>query len=271
MIATGPELSEHELNKFTQLVYELTKVLIEQNKKTMLSGRLLKRMRVLKITSFMEYYELISKNKNSEELHYFLDNVTTHKTHFFRENHHFDYLKECIKQWSGPIRGWSAASSTGEEPYSIAMTLSDSLDDNFNAWTLLCTDISPGVVSTAQKAVYDHNLCDDIPAEYFKKYMLLGKNELASKVRIVPEIRHRMKWRTLNLDTEIDQIDQKFHFIFLRNVMIYFDLATRQKVVSALEKKLLPGGLLFIGHAESLIDIHTSLERVIPTVYQISC
>jgi chemotaxis protein methyltransferase CheR len=269
MITTSLELSENELNKFTQLVYELTKVHLEQNKKTMLSGRLLKRMRVLKITSFMDYYELITHHKNSDELQYFLDNVTTHKTHFFRENHHFEYLKECIKKWNSPIRGWSAASSTGEEPYSIAMTLSDSLAENFSAWSLLCTDISPGVISTAQKAVYEQSLCEDIPENYFKKYMMIGKNDLVSKVRIVPEIRHRMQWRTLNLDTEIDQVDQKFHFIFLRNVMIYFDLATRQKVISALEKKLLPGGLLFIGHAESLMDIQTSFERAIPTVYQL--
>jgi chemotaxis protein methyltransferase CheR len=197
-----------------------------------------------------------------------IDLLTTNETYFFREPKHFDFLKtKILPNWKTGkmLKVWSAASSTGEEAYSLAMLLDDVLGNN--PWDIFGSDISSRVLKKAQQGHYLQDRIDGIPQEYLRKYCLKGVEEQDGTLLIDKKIRQKVSFSPVNLKKPLGGLGP-FDIIFLRNVLIYFDQDTKQKIIKNLVKTMQPGGYLFIGHSESLKDIHNGLKAVIPTVYK---
>jgi len=272
-------MSSAIFDRFSAFIHKETGIKMGEKKRVMLQSRLLKRIRILKLNSFEEYYNyLFSSAGYEQEIADFIHEVTTNKTDFFREPIHFSYLMEqalptlfsegqCT--FRSPLRVWSSACSTGEEPYTLAMFLSDYGSRNRGfSYTVLATDISTTVLRKAQEAVYDEHQIAPVPEPMRKRYFLHSKNRTTGLVRIVPELRSRVEFRWTNLKeptlTRLEQMD----VIFCRNVIIYFDQATQELVVNNLCDHLHPGGFLFMGHSENLNGLNVPLMQVAPTVYR---
>ncbi len=262
------KITQSEYDLFRSFIYDQVGINFSDEKKTLVTSRLSKRLRHLKLQNFSEYYRLIEQPEQSIERQTVIDLLTTNETYFFREPKHFLYLeKEIIPKWDKQhnLRVWSAASSSGEEAYSIAMLLDDMLADN--QWEIIGSDISSRVLKTARLGHYPQARIDGIPKDFLHNYCLKGRDEYEGTLLINKKIRDRVRFLQMNLKSPIEDIGM-FHIIFLRNVLIYFDLATKQKIIKFLVAKLHQGGYLFIGHSESLKGINDSLQSVNPTVYQ---
>ena len=248
-------------------------------KRTMLQGRLMKRLRTLKMSSFEAYCQYIfSPAGKAQELVHMLDAVTTNKTDFFREPRHFDILTQTVLPELVSLRGsggrrkftlWSAGCSTGAEPYTLAMVLHEfaSSCDYFD-YVILATDISTKVLAKARDAIYTENEVRPIPLPLKKKYLLRSKKRAQGLVRLVPEIRSKVAFRRLNFMDQDYAIADAMDMVFCRNVIIYFDRPTQQLVLSRLCRHLRPGGYLFMGHSETLNGFHLPLQQVSTTVYR---
>ena len=213
-----------------------------------------------------------------EELVYMIDAVTTNKTDFFREPYHFEFLTiQALPQLIGKqhasfrkkIRAWSAACSTGEEPYTLAMVLSEyaSSRPGFD-FSILATDISTKVLDIAQTAIYEEEKVTPVPYAMRKKYLLRSKDPNKKIVRITPELRNRIAFRRFNLMDKRTPVSEPLDIIFCRNVMIYFDIETQERLIRQFHSLLAPGGYLFMGHAESINNMDVSLRFAAPTIYQ---
>jgi chemotaxis protein methyltransferase CheR len=246
------------------------------SKKTLLEARLQKRLRELCLDSHEEYCEyLFSPQGMEEELVNLVDVVTTNTTDFFREPRHFELLSSTVlpelfaRGGSGShVNIWSAGCSSGEEPYTLAMVLSEfsRLNPAFS-FSILATDISTQVLRMAVKAIYPENKIGPIPEEYRKRYLLRSKDRARRQVRIGPEARNRVRFRRLNFMEEFS-FEGQLDIIFCRNVGIYFDRQTQEMLFSRFCRKLVKGGYLFIGHSESLTGMNLPLEAIAPTVYR---
>lgn len=248
-------------------------------KKTMLHARLQKRLRQLKLGSFEDYYDYVFGEPGcKEELHHMIDVVTTNKTDFFRESRHFEFLSGtilpqlCSKSGRGGLgrfKFWSAGCSTGEEPYTLAMVLSE-----FKArcagfgFSILATDISTQVLRKAAAGIYSEAAVAPMPLAYRKKYLLRSKDRKKELVRIVPQLRRLVTFGRLNFMDATYGIKDAMHVIFCRNVIIYFDKPTQEKMLNRLCRHLQPGGYLFMGHSETLNGLNVPLKLVTSTVYQ---
>jgi chemotaxis protein methyltransferase CheR len=240
-----------------------------------LHGRLAQRVRELGFASFGEYYRRVVADQG--ELVQFIDRITTNETHFFREPHHFAHIAERVApallraaaEGTRPktVRAWSAGCSTGEEPYSIAMTLLGALAQH--GWTVdvLATDVSTRVLDVARGATWSVTRARSIPVTLLHRYMLRGIGSSAGLVRATPELHGAVRVERLNLNDDAYPAREPFDLIFCRNVLIYFQPARRVRVLSRLVRRLAPGGLLFVGHAESLQGVPERLRCVCPTVY----
>lgn len=266
-------LKKSEFEQISQIIYSQAGIHLSEGKKIMLESRLAKRLRVLNITSFEKYIDYLTSSEGVEkEMVHMIDVVTTNKTDFFREPHHFDFLKETILPLAlnneQTFRIWSCACSTGEEPYTLAMVLQDFAQKNRTfQYEIIASDISTHVLQKASQAIYDPSRIADIPDTMKKRYLLKSKDTINPTVRIVSELRERVKFMHLNLmDRELD-IAGGLDVIFCRNVLIYFDRPTQLKVVGSLVDKLKPGGYLFIGHSESLHQFDLPVKQVRPTVF----
>lgn len=246
------------------------------NKRIMLEGRLRKRLKALSMRSFEEYVEHVFSNDDGEIVH-MIDVVTTNKTDFFREPDHFRYLREHLVPahlhdgWGVDqiFKAWSAASSTGEEAYSMAIVLSEiARSERGFRFRILGTDISTAVLHTAQKGVYPAGRIDPIDPAFRKRYFLRSRDHLADLVRVRAELRRNVVFHRLNLMIPQYPIEDRFHVIFCRNVIIYFDRPRQEALLQRLYDLLVPGGYLFLGHSESLAGINLPLTSVAPTVYQ---
>ncbi len=276
MISTGsiPRLTAAEFSKLSGLVYQECGINLSESKKIMLESRLNKRLRALQMPSFKDYIQyLTGKEGMDNELVYFIDEVTTNKTDFFREHHHFDYLRDSIlPQWVRERRGrlnlWSAACSSGEEPYTLAMVLTE-----FNKlhkgmdFQIFGSDISTEVLQKASKAIYAMDRISGIPLPFKQKFLLKSKDKLKPTVRIVPELRKKVRFGRINFMDPVLPVEEVFDIIFCRNVLIYFDRKTQMEVLRKLTDKLRPGGYLFIGHSESLHQMDLPIGQVKPTIY----
>jgi chemotaxis protein methyltransferase CheR len=239
----------------------------------MLESRLNKRLRALQLTTFEDYLRVVtSKEGSASELVNMIDVVTTNKTDFFREPHHFDFLKEILlpqfsKSGGRNFKVWSSACSSGEEPYTLAMVLQEyALTDPSFSFEILASDISTTVLDKAARAIYAADRAIDIPENLKKKYLLRSKDLSNPCVRIVPQLRDTVKFANINLmdsELEVGLMDA----IFCRNVLIYFDRETQLRVIQNLLKKLKKGGVLFIGHSESLHFFDLPLKQVRPTIF----
>jgi len=246
----------------------------------MMEARLRKRLRALGLEDFEEYEEyLFSETGRREELVHFLDVMTTNKTEFFRELAHFDFLVEValprlVHSYgvgiNKKLKVWSAGCSTGEEPYTLAMVLAEFAENipGFD-FSILGTDISTRVLETGRAGIYDERKVGEaILASFKRKYLLRSKDPERRLVRIVPELRSKVTFRRLNFMEEDFGIREPIDIIFCRNVIIYFDRSTQERLLSRLSSHIFPGRYMFMGHSETLSGMNLPLCQVAPSVYR---
>lgn len=263
---THPVLSDKEFRQFQGMIYKIAGINLSDAKKTLVTGRLMKRVSHHNLPSFGDYFDVLMQEQ--AELQIAVDLLTTNETFFFREPKHTDYLRDKIlpaHPRGKPFRVWSAASSSGEEPYSLAMVLADQLGDD--TWEILGSDISLRVLEKARGGHYSMERSGGIPSDYLKRFCLKGIRSQAGTLLISDSLRERVSFRQINLMENLPKIGE-FDVIFIRNVMIYFDLDTKRQVVQRILPLLKPGGYLFVSHSESLNGIHGGLELVMPSVYR---
>jgi chemotaxis protein methyltransferase CheR len=266
---TALAINDKEFALFQSMMRELAGVRLTPNKKAMVCGRLSKRLVARGASSFEEYFHLISEPGNGDELQRAVDLLTTHETYFFREPQHFELLgKELVAQArpGQPFRVWSAACSTGEEPYSIAMVLMDRLGPDA-PWEVIGTDISAEAVATARRAVYATTRIDGLPPDALRRHCLRGVGNRQGTLLISRALREHVRFGQANLIDDLSSLGQ-FDVVFLRNVMIYFDQQTKCRVVHNVGECIADNGHLLIGHSESLNGIASPLKQVRPTVYR---
>ena len=274
------EMSHRLFLKFSGFIQSELGIKMPDVKKTMLQARIQKRMRQLSIDSFEKYHDYVFSSEGQRaELQNMIDVVTTNKTDFFREPRHFNSLVEKALPeliGNGELRlensacFWSAGCSTGEEPYTLAMVLSEFGEKHQGfSFSVLATDISARVLKHAVKGIYDQMDADPIPILLRRKYLLRSKDHKKGLIRIAPEIRSLVRFRQLNfMDDEFDMGRYKMHVIFCRNVIIYFDRETQEVVLNRLCRYLIRGGYLFMGHSETLNGLRVPLAPVFTTVYK---
>lgn len=261
-------ISDKEFTQFQRFIYEAAGISLSAAKKALVCGRLSKRLQHHKLTSYGDYFRLLASGDDAAEVQTAIDLLTTNETYFFREPKHFDLLRQlaaAARGGAGTFRVWSAACSSGEEVYSIAMVLADVLDPQ--AWEVIGSDMSTRMLQRARVAHYPRSRTQHIPAQYLRRFCLKGTGEQEGTLLIERNLRARAKFMQVNLNTPLPQLGL-FDVVFLRNVMIYFNLETKRAVVARLLKALKPGGMLLIGHSESLNDISTAVQQVSPSVYR---
>ncbi len=266
-------MSDIELKKFVELIYSECGISLNSSKKSMLSARLAKRLRTLGIGSYKEYYDYVTKTLGqNDELINMIDAVSTNTTHFFREANHFSYLTGYalpdLPNADTHLRVWSAGCSTGEEPYTLAMVLSEHYEHHNGDFSILATDVSTRVLQKAKQGIYDDELVQKVPKLIKRKYLMQGKGAQAGNWRIVPDLRKKIEFCKLNFMDSHYGIDGDFDIIFCRNVIIYFDWETKVRLMSRFHDHLAPGGYLFIGHSETLNGLNDDFKAVAPTVYR---
>lgn len=252
-------------------------------KKVMLESRLAKRLRALSMKSFSDYTSFLFSDKGlTEEIQYFINCVSTNKTDFYRESSHFDFMKnsvlpELFKDKTRfryrKLHLWSAACSSGEEPYTLAMVMEDYLETLRSrnpgiAYVILATDISTRVLDIAKRAVYPEESCIPLPHSFRTRYLLKSKDTERRECRVTSELRSKVIFHQLNLMSENYQILDPIDIVFCRNVLIYFDKNTQESIIRKLAKHIVPGGYLFIGHSETLINMDLPFEMSAPTIYR---
>jgi chemotaxis protein methyltransferase CheR len=268
--APPSSINDQDFSRFQSLLYKLAGIYLAPSKKVLLVGRLTKRLRALELDSFGDYYRLVASGEHPQELQTMVDLLTTNETYFFREPKHFDFLAgEILPQRprGAPFEIWSAACSSGEEPYTMAMVLAENLGDG--PWKIHASDISTQVLERARRGHYPLERAQGIPPALLRKYCLKGVREQAGTFLINRELRSRIQFRQVNLiepPPAIGPVD----VIFLRNVMIYFDQDTKRKVVGNLLTRLKPGGWFIVGHSETLNGIVEAdqLKAQRPTIYR---
>lgn len=266
----GYEINDVEFKKFSGMIYDIAGITLTDAKKTLLTGRLTKRLIALNLNTYTEYFKYVTDPANKSELDQMVDLLTTNETYFFREHQHFDFLKQILPAGvspAKPFRVWSAAASIGAEAYTIAMILAERYGEQ-GAWEILGTDISRSVLEQASKGIYRMSEAEKIPKQYLKRFCLKGKGAQEGKFMIDKKLRQHVSFQQLNLNVEGMRKVGEFDVIFLRNVLIYFDIPTKQRVIENLVPCLKNGGYLIVGHAESLNGITNLLSSVKPTIYQ---
>jgi chemotaxis protein methyltransferase CheR len=258
-MTTSADITPSQLNTLSKLIYSESGIVIGEKKRALLRARLAKRMRLTQKQNVSDYMTLLRQDQ-SEFLH-FIDAVTTNHTNFFREDRHCEYLISQLNP-AVPVKLWSAASSSGEEPYSIGSQL---LDAGFN-FSIFASDISETMLATARTGIYPKERLKQFPRPSLSRYFQRGQGKRAGSIRVKPEVQRHVTFGKFNLIA--DRPPGQFDVIFCRNVMIYFDTPTRQKVVDSLTTALKPGGYLFVGMSESLSGINHPLITQIPSAYR---
>ena len=261
-------ITDTEFGRFQRFIFEAAGITLSSAKKALVCGRLSKRLQAKGLSSYTEYFELLSSGKSAEEVQTAVDLLTTNETYFFRESKHFELLRGLALGALArpqPFRVWSAASSTGEECYSIAMVLADCLGSA--AWDVVGSDISSRVLQRARVGHYPLERTRHIPPDYLKRFCLKGTGEQEGTLLVERQLRSRVSFAQVNLNTELPRLGS-FDVIFLRNVMIYFNGDTKRQVVARVLSLLKPGGHFCIGHSESLNEISTAVLQVAPSIYR---
>lgn len=264
--SSGLGLGDNEFQLFRKLIHQQAGISLSDAKKPLVAGRLSKRLRQLGITSYIEYFRQVQRD--GQELQVTIDLLTTNETYFFRENKHFDFLRDQILPGSigrGPFRVWSGACSSGEEPYTIAMVLAEVLGQR--PWEIVASDLSTRVLQEAAGGLYPLADCSGIPRHLLHKHCLRGVGQHEGSVMINPTLRERISFRQINLNTALPKLGA-FDVIFLRNVMIYFDIETKRQVLQRILPLLRPGGYFMISHSENLNGVTDALQAVRPSIYR---
>jgi chemotaxis protein methyltransferase CheR len=266
-------LNDEIFGLFQNLIYTTAGIRLSSQKKGLLSSRLLRRLKKLGIDSLHEYYRRVKDD--SDELVEMLNCISTNTTHFFRENHNFEYFKNKImtellraKSKEKTIRIWSAGCSTGEEPYSIAISVCEAMG-NARGWDvrILATDISTKALDTAQSGIYEHEAVSDISEDIVRRYFLRGTGENAGRIKVKDFLKGMVRFRRLNLKDKVYPFNKDFDVIFCRNVMIYFDEDMKQHVLSMFHRHLSDNGYLFLGHSETMFGSN-GFKPVFITTYK---
>lgn len=261
-------LTEHEFNAISDFFFHASGIRLGANKRSLVAGRLAPRLKARDVPSFGAYLALILADDSGMERQLAIDLLTTNETYFFREMRHFTFLTELLHSgWPGHIPNiWSAASSSGEEPYSIAMVLAEHLGDS--PWQVDATDLSNRMLETANKGLYPLSRARDMPVALLKKYCLKGFDQFDGYLLVDEALRRRVSFRQHNLMQPV-QTKKKYDVIFLRNVLIYFDAIGKKAIIHHLLQALQPDGYLFVGHSESLNGISDVLIPVRPAIYRL--
>ena len=269
MLEPSP-LTDQEFTLFQRLIYKLAGISLSDAKRVLLAGRLSRRVKQYEFATFTQYYRMLATGEHPDEVQTMVDLLTTNETYFFREPKHFDYLRDEViarHHRAACFRVWSAASSTGEEVYTLAMLLAESLPDS--PWEIVGSDISSRVLEKAASGHYSLARTEGIPPSYMQKYCLKGVRSNEGTFLVAAELRKRTRFCQINLTKPIEADIGQFDVIFLRNVMIYFDAGTKAKVVNHLLPRLRRGGHLIIGHSETLNGLTIGpLDAVRPTIYR---
>nr|WP_117192820.1 protein-glutamate O-methyltransferase CheR [Rhizobium terrae] len=270
-------LSKRNFDLLAKYIYDYSGIKMPQTKMTMLEGRLRRRLRVTGMSTFDGYCDYLFKQGGIEaESIFLIDAVTTNKTDFFREPKHFEYmvrtaLPDILRNYPDRrLRVWSSACSTGAEPYTMAMVLSEHLAANApeRDYFVLATDLSTDVLQKAQRGVYPNELLQPVPSEMMRKYVMQASDKRRQEMRISPKLRSRVGFARLNLMDDSYPVGDPMHLIFCRNVLIYFDKPTQQHVLTRLCDNLLPGGYIFIGHSETVTGFDLPVKQVANTVFK---
>jgi chemotaxis protein methyltransferase CheR len=263
-------LSDAELSRIVRLVYQRSGITLHSGKRALVLARLQKRLRAGGFSSFREYLAYAEGDTSGAEITALLDAIATNHTSFFREPQHYDFLRATVVPGcsNGPLRIWSAACSSGEEPVTIAITLLDALDRSQQSRIrILASDLSTKALGIASSGVYKMERVAGIPLDILRRHFERGLGAQAGTARVASHVRRLIEYRQLNF-LETSDLGERFDVIFCRNVMIYFDRDVQQRVVSLLERHLAPGGYLFISHSESLNGTSHGLRWLAPAVYQ---
>lgn len=269
-------LGNRDFARLAALVYSEAGIRLGPEKRTMLEARLKRRLRALALDSYARYCDLLfSEEGRGDERIRFIDVVTTNKTDFFREAGHFDFLAQrALPEWTArgmdrPMLLWSAGCSTGEEPYTLAMVLSEYAEAHPGfRFRILATDISTAVLEKAEMSVYTIDSVGPVAPELRRKYLLRSRDRSSNHVRIAPELRRLVEFRRLNFMDADYGLEQKADAIFCRNVLIYFDRPTQERILRRLTDCLMPGGFLFVGHSETLHDMRLPLTPAGTALYR---
>ncbi len=265
-----PQLSDQTFARYQHWLYEKAGISLSVTKKSLVIGRLHLRLQQQGFNSFEQYFDYFalaaetSEQKNEQQA--VIDLLTTNETYFFREEGHFSFIQQRIltEYHSPPLRCWSAASSSGEEAYSLAMLC---MDHYHRPWEIVATDINSRVLAQASSGTYPLLRSNNIPLPYLQKYCRKGIGEKANTFKVVRSLREKVKFHQANLQDSLARFGH-FDLILLRNVMIYFDAASKQRVIDNIQRQLNVGGYLLIGHAETLQSIKAPLKLISPSIYQ---
>lgn len=263
-------LSESHFHRICQLIYRRAGIVLAAHKKDMVYNRLVRRLRALGLVDFGDYIAMLESDIRAAEWQAFINALTTNLTAFFREGHHFPVLAEHARQRKGEYKVWSAAASTGEEPYSIAITLADALGEDSGRWRIFASDIDTQVLNKAQTGVYRLQELKALSAQQLQRYFMRGTGPHEGYARVCQMFFRQIEFAAINLlDTHL-QVPGPFDAIFCRNVMIYFDKKTQQEILKRFIPLLKPGGLLFAGHSENFSQFSRELLLRGQTVYALS-
>jgi chemotaxis protein methyltransferase CheR len=261
-------ITDAELAQFQRFIFDEAGISLSAAKKALVMGRLGKRLSHHHLESFGDYFRLLESGLHPDEVQTAVDLLTTNETYFFREIKHFEFLREqalAARQRGQAFRVWSAASSSGEEAYSIAMVLAESMGST--PWEVVGTDISTRMVHDARRALYAMDRARHVPDDFLRKYCRKGIDQYTGKLLIDRSLRNRVRFVHANLNAPLPEIG-RFDVIFLRNVMIYFNNETKQQVVNRVASLLKSDGYFLVGHSESLNDVTQAVRSVAPAIYR---
>jgi chemotaxis protein methyltransferase CheR len=277
MTSHADSLSSRDLNRLCRLIYEQSGITLGAEKQIMLEGRLKRRLTSLHLSSYREYCDYLfdGNGHDAEEMVHLIDAVSTNKTDFFREKTHFEFLAaKLLPEFTiqhGSARElliWSAGCSTGEEPYTLAMVLSEYRQSHPGfRFRLLATDISTAVLAKAELGIFHSDVVRPVPPELRRKYFMRSRDRESSLLRVIPELRQAIEFRHLNLMEEF-AMSELADAIFCRNVIIYFDRPTQERLFHKFTRQLVDGGYMFVGHSESLHHMDIPLVPVAPALYR---
>lgn len=263
-------LSDSQFRRICQLIYQRAGIVLADHKRDMVYNRLVRRLRVLGIADFGHYLSLLEADQNSPEWQAFINSLTTNLTAFFREGHHFPVLAEHARRRQGEYRVWSAAASTGEEPYSIAITLADTLGLVPGRWRVFASDIDTDVLEKARNGIYRLEELKTLSPLQRQRYFLRGTGPHQGLARVRQELVNFVDFSSLNLLDRQYAVPGPFDAIFCRNVMIYFDKTTQQEILRRFVPLLKPDGLLFAGHSENFSHLVRNFTLRGQTVYALN-
>ncbi|MFL6709574.1 MAG: CheR family methyltransferase [Massilia sp.] len=258
-----------DFERVRALIYQRAGISLADSKQEMVYSRIARRLRATGQTAFSTYLNELEAGRMGDEWEAFVNALTTNLTSFFRESHHFPLLADHLRRLSAPITIWCSASSTGEEPYSIAMTACEAFNSLTPPVQIIATDIDTNVLATGEKGVYSIERLDKMSPERMKRFFLRGKGAQDGMVRVRPELRQMVSFRQLNLLGDNWGLQGQFDVIFCRNVMIYFDKATQRKILARFVPLMKPHALLFAGHSENFLYVSDALKLRGKTVYEL--